>query len=57
MLRNFARNESAATALEYALIVAVLSVLMVGGLGDVMHQIMAKFLYAAEEIGARAPAP
>ncbi|RIK87773.1 MAG: Flp family type IVb pilin [Hyphomicrobiales bacterium] len=57
MLGRFIRDETGATALEYALIVAILSALMVGGLGEVLHQIMAKFLFAANEIEVRTPNP
>lgn len=39
MLKSFVRDESGATAVEYGIIVAVLSVTIVGGVGNALDAV------------------
>ena len=57
MLAGFVRDETGATALEYALIVAILAAAIVGGLGDVMQTISDKLQAAAEVMKERTAGP
>lgn len=47
MLKAFLTDESGATAIEYGLIIAVLSMAILGGLGSVMDAIQNNFEYSA----------
>lgn len=46
MLKAFLTDESGATAIEYGLIIAVLSMAIIGGLGSVMTAIENNFDYS-----------
>lgn len=50
MLQKFIRDETAVTAVEYGLIAALISLMIVGGIGELLRQIQANFEYAAGEI-------
>ena len=43
LLKNFARDESGATAIEYGLIAALISVVIIGVLSTIGTQLNAKF--------------
>lgn len=48
MLKRFVRDESGATAIEYGLIVVVLSLVIIGGFREAMHQMLENFEHAAD---------
>lgn len=50
MLKKFVRDADGASAVEYGLIVAVLSLLILGGFSNAMRQMLANFEYATEVI-------
>ena len=52
MLQRFRRDEGGATAVEYGLIVAVLSLAITGALGLTMDSIENNFLFASGKIEA-----
>jgi pilus assembly protein Flp/PilA len=56
-LRRFARDESAATAIEYGLIAALIAIVIITGLTNVGTQLSAKFGSVATKIGAAGAAP
>lgn len=55
MLGSFIRDESAATAIEYGLIIAILSLVIIAGFGNAMRQMLANFEYATEVIETGTP--
>lgn len=50
MLKRFVRNEAGATAVEYGIIVAVLSVVIVGGVGNALDAVRWLFSDTNSEI-------
>ncbi len=52
MLKRFRQDESGATAVEYGLIVAVLSLAIIGALGMTMNAIENNFMSASDKIEA-----
>lgn len=52
MLKRFRQDERGATAVEYGLIVAVLSLVITGALGLTMNAIENNFLFASGKIEA-----
>jgi pilus assembly protein Flp/PilA len=55
--RRFARDENAATAIEYGLIAALIAIVIITGLTNVGTQLSAKFGSVATKIGAAGAAP
>lgn len=53
-LKSFAKNESGATAIEYALIAAGISVVIITAVGTVGTNLTGKFTEIAGKIGAPA---
>ncbi|WP_152044528.1 Flp family type IVb pilin [Aureimonas psammosilenae] len=51
LLRSFARNESGATAIEYGLIAAFISIAMVAALPTIKTNLSTKFTSIATELG------
>jgi pilus assembly protein Flp/PilA len=50
MFKNFARNEDGATAIEYGLIAALISVVIIGALTAVGSNLNAKFTSVATSL-------
>jgi pilus assembly protein Flp/PilA len=50
LFERFRRDESGATAIEYGLIAAVLSVIIVGGSGSIKQALHDTFMSAADKI-------
>lgn len=48
MLKRFLTDDSGATAIEYSLIIAVVSLAILGGLGQVMNAIHDNFNYVSD---------
>ena len=52
MIKNFIRNESGATAIEYGLLAALISVAAVVAMKYVGSELSRTFTYVAKEMGA-----
>ena len=50
-IKNFANDESGATAIEYGLIAALMAVIIIAGIGAIGTQLGDKFTTIAEKIG------
>ena len=57
MIKNFIRDEEGATAIEYGLLAALISVAIIVGAGLVGDQLNTLFTQIATELGYTAPAP
>jgi len=58
LFTRFVKNESGATAIEYGLIAALISVVIIGVLSTLGGQLNDKFTEISDELGgAAAPAP
>ena len=50
-IKNFANDESGATAIEYGLIAALMAVIIIAGIGLIGDQLSTKFSGIADAIG------
>lgn len=50
-IKNFAQDESGATAIEYGLIAALMAVIIIAGIGAIGGQLKTKFSGIADAIG------
>jgi pilus assembly protein Flp/PilA len=50
-IKNFAKDESGATAIEYGLIAALMAVIIIAGIGLIGDQLSTKFSGIADAIG------
>ncbi|MFK0297996.1 Flp family type IVb pilin [Brevundimonas sp. NPDC090276] len=55
-IKNFAQDESGATAIEYGLIAALMAVVIIAGIGAVGGKLGEKFTSIGNMIGGEAPA-
>jgi len=52
MIKNFVKDESGATAIEYGLIAALVAVAIIGALGALGDQLVIIFQYVADTLAA-----
>lgn len=55
MIKNFVKDESGATAIEYGLIAALVAVAIITALGALGTELAAIFQYVADQLAAATP--